>query len=392
MARKRIIYQSEALFTGPTGASTTGDGIKQLHRIQDISQSVDVSRTDINEFGQLSYIAREVTEPPTVGLDFSYYSVGGYNESGIGLSLSGPKGDGLTKQVTSGIMAGGSRDTNQNYFVLTVPEGEDATTATHGSSTAWNAAQAAKNAVIGFGNGFLSSYTLDAAVGDIPSSSVSIEAQNINYSPDSNAFQNPAVSPTDGSQMPGQVTLPTANSGILGVAALRPGDVVMDLESTKDLAGGGVNLDTTTGILIQNFSLELPLARTPISKLGDFAPFDRPVDLPASATLTVNAIVAGGANGPYNSGNLSDLLCSDGPGTRRTITITMYEKCSRAAADKSIEIQFKNAYLDSQNMSSSIGDNKTVDLSFSCQVAGPGDEDNGVFMSGKDVGKEDLRG
>ena len=155
MARKRIIYQSEALFTGPTGASSTGDGIIQLHRIQDISQSVDIARTDINEFGQLSYIAREVTEPPTVGLDFSYYTVGGYNESGIGLSLAGPGIPAGGRQVTSGIMASDSRVTNQNYFVLTVPEGDDATAGTHGSSQAWTEIQAKKNAAIGFGNGLV---------------------------------------------------------------------------------------------------------------------------------------------------------------------------------------------------------------------------------------------
>ena len=295
----------------------------------------------------------------------------------------------MPRQIVSGFMsANDDRTTQKNYYVLTVPEGEDATAFSKGSGTKWSAADAAKNAVIGFGNGFLSSYTLDAAVGDIPSVSVSVEAQNINYSPDSTDFPNPAINPLDGTAV-GQafnVTLPTANSGVLGVAALRPGDVVMDLEASTPIAGGGVSLDTSTGILIQNFSLEVPLARTPISKLGEFTPFSRPLDVPATATLSVNAIIAEA----YQSGNLADLLCSDGEGIRRDISITMYEKCGRDEADKSIKIDFKNAYLDSQNMSSSIGDNKTVDLTFSTQTAGPGDSDVGVFMSGKDVGKVDL--
>ena len=42
----------------------------------------------------------------------------------------------------------------------------------------------------------------------------------------------------------------------------------------------------------------------------------------------------------------------------------------------------KNATLDSQNFSSSIGDNKTVDLTFSAQVGGPEDTTAGIFMSG----------
>ena len=76
----------------------------------------------------------------------------------------------------------------------------------------------------------------------------------------------------------------------------------------------------------------------------------------------------------------------------RDITVAMHTRCGTTSGSRAFLITMKGATLDSQNMSSTIGDNKTVDLSFSCQVAGPGDEDNGVFMSGKDVGKEDLRG
>ena len=42
----------------------------------------------------------------------------------------------------------------------------------------------------------------------------------------------------------------------------------------------------------------------------------------------------------------------------------------------------KNASMDSQNLSSSIGDNKTVDLTFSAQIGGPQDATAGIFMSG----------
>ena len=357
----------------------------QLHRIQDISHSVDLARTDINEFGQLSYIAREVTEAPTVGLDFSYYAVGGYNESGLGLTLGGGPGNPHgSAQAVSGFMAQEDNTQGQNYYVLTVPEGDDATAGTHGSSTDWTEVQAKKNAAIGFGNGVLASYTLDGSVGDIPSASVSIECSNINYEPDSSGFQNPAIDPEDGTKKQGQVTLPTANSGVLGVAALRAGDIVLDFQASTNLDGGGVNLDTTTGILVQNFSIEVPLGRTPIQRIGSFLPFARPLDLPASTTMSVSAIIAEA----YQSGNLADLLCSQGPGDKRNITITMYEKCSRA--DPSIRIGMSGAYLDSQNMSSSIGDNKTVDLSFSAQIGGANDSENGIFISGADVGKRDL--
>ena len=45
----------------------------------------------------------------------------------------------------------------------------------------------------------------------------------------------------------------------------------------------------------------------------------------------------------------------------------------------------KNATLDSESFSSSIGDNKSVDLSFTATVGGPQDTTNGLFISGTQI-------
>ena len=75
MARDRIIYQSENIFTSTIGGNSTSIAqgkIKEINRVQDMSYNLEVSRTDVNEFGQLAALSREVTDPPTVSLDFSY--------------------------------------------------------------------------------------------------------------------------------------------------------------------------------------------------------------------------------------------------------------------------------------------------------------------------------
>ena len=104
MARKRVIYQSEALFSSRTGltgnAQTSGSEIStrldqmgftqgpvQIHRVQSINYSFDVTRQDINQFGQLAAIDRQIIEQPTVSLDFSYYCETGHNEEAIGLDV-----------------------------------------------------------------------------------------------------------------------------------------------------------------------------------------------------------------------------------------------------------------------------------------------------------------
>ena len=52
-----------------------------------------------------------------------------------------------------------------------------------------------------------------------------------------------------------------------------------------------------------------------------------------------------------------------------------------SAAD-AIQYRMKGLKIDSQSFSSSIGSNKTVDLTFSTQIGGPKDTANGIFMSG----------
>ena len=378
MARKRIIYQSEALYAGTTGANgATGSAsdIHQLHRIQDVSHSVDVARQDINEFGKLAALSREVIEPPTVGLDFTYYLVDGYNESGLGFSVRDWTASADTSAI-SGMMTTGTDNTSEkNYYILTVPEGEDASKGTDG----YYVTQGSQNGVIGVGNGYITSYTVDASVGDIPSASVSVEASNLRFDVGSSGFARPSINTTDGTAQGGTCVLPVSTTGILSAAALRPGDVTITF-GTTDLQMGGAVLpgftradETNTGSAnVQNFSIDLPLGRTPLQRMGNIFPFSRELDFPITPSLSVTANLT-----EISEGTLRDLLCNDA--VKRDIIMTMKNKCAEGT---SIVYQFKGATLDSQNMSSTIGDNKSVDLTFSCQVGGPSDNANGVFISG----------
>ena len=45
-------------------------------------------------------------------------------------------------------------------------------------------------------------------------------------------------------------------------------------------------------------------------------------------------------------------------------------------------IDFKGARIDSESISSDIGSNKSVDLTFTTQIGGPEDTDHGVLISG----------
>ena len=120
--RKRVFYQSENLHVSPSG-ETAGNlaaaDVTQIHRVQSINYSFEVTRTDVNQFGQLAAIDRVIVEQPSVSLDFNYYPTTGAEESGIGLRL----GTGISA-VTS--IIDGKADT-KNYYVFTAPEGKTRT-------------------------------------------------------------------------------------------------------------------------------------------------------------------------------------------------------------------------------------------------------------------------
>ena len=47
-----------------------------------------------------------------------------------------------------------------------------------------------------------------------------------------------------------------------------------------------------------------------------------------------------------------------------------------------MQFLFKNARLESETFSNTLGDNQTADLTFSCQVGGSNDTVNGIQMNG----------
>jgi hypothetical protein len=92
-------------------------------------------------------------------------------------------------------------------------------------------------------------------------------------------------------------------------------------------------------------------------------------------TLSCSAFLA-----DIEDGNLNDLICSDA--TDRNIRIKFYANCADETSGQIVqEILLKKCTLESQNFSNSIGDNKTVDLVFNCQVGGAESTGEGIFMN-----------
>jgi len=390
MARKRVIYQSEALFVSPTGNTAAAD-VNQLRRVQSANYSFDIARSDINQFGQLAAIDRIILEQPTVSLDFSYLVTNDYNETGIGLSIAsttvGFDHNSCIAHLLSGKAAGDdgnnlyggtaavSTDV-KNYFIAVGTEGTDYNTTT---------ARGDQTGVIGIGNAQITSYSVDGSVGDFVTASVSCEALNMQFDSAANIpgsetsdvkVLNPSVNPVNGASLAGTITMPdgTEGTGANIPMALRPGSVVVDLAAGGALESGTLGLDATD-LKVQSFTCGFDLSRTPIEKLGSKFAFARVVDFPTTATMDFSAIM-----GEMNMSEVEDLeniVSSDCASFDIDIKCKPDASCA-GGSPKGLAFQLKGAKLDSQSMSSTIGDNKTVDFSFSSQIGGPTDLAHGL--------------
>ncbi len=430
MARNRVIYQSQALFIAPSStgvqvSGTTGPNVginlstfvnpsgtgelasgisllKKMDRIQNCNFNFTINRQDINEFGKLARIDSIVMETPTVGLDFSYYVTDGYNERLMGFNITGFKSDGSTfidtnivngAQSISGLL---SDLQGNNYYILTVDEGEDVVGGTLTPSST----------IVALGNGFISEYGFEASVGAIPTASITVEAFNIKSdaaltpitltnqtlgtadanivtitgtSPAVDLFSNPATKLTnvknayklDYSRDFSNAAISTApgvnftgfTTGSSLVSALRPGDIQLTLPSSEGLT----NLSTAH---IQSFSFTLPLSRTVLQRLGNTFGFARVIDVPINMDLNLSAIVS-----ELRNENLFDILASP---TKQDFTIALKD----SSGNRKIAYTIKGAILQSETYSENLGDNQTVDLTYTVQIGGANDTTAGLFMSG----------
>jgi len=381
--RNRVIYQSEGLFVSKNAANTAAGDHEQLERVQSANYSYTINRQDVNQYGELARLDSLVLEPPTVNVDFSYLLTDSYNERVLGFFVQqSGDGDSLVNVPsqdpnTDGNFASGHMVAHSgiNVYVVTSPDGVDL-------NKDPSEALDASDTILGIGNCYISDYSVDLSVGALPTISVSLEGANMRSDTSGTNFSSPAINQEDGtslnpvitalpnpSQTPGGAPADSTNAVI---NALRPGDITCAFENVSGETV--VELDGAGAAHVQSVSMSLPLSRTPIQKLGSKFPFARSVDFPVNCTMSISAIV-----NDVERANLSQVLESGA----QNIRIDLKDSNDNYA----VRYWLKEAKLDSESFSSSIGSNKTVDLTFSAQVGGPEDQTAGFFMSGNNGNK-----
>jgi len=350
MPFNRRIYQNHVLFVAPTGAGT----VSQISRVQSINDGWELNRQNILQQGRLAALSREVVDAPTVNLSTTYYVTDGSDENKLGFYTSGVGASGCLTNIINRTQA------EKNYFIPTVAEGSDLIGLSGASVVD----------VRGIGNAFISSYSAEGSVGGFLTANVSIEASNANYSLGGTGVPNPSINPSNGTPLTGTYAIPLAVTGSAGQpTVLKQGDLTVDFGVSNPL---GATLTGLGGVHVQSFNLNIPLSREQLQKLGNRYAYDRPITFPLDATLSVSAF----AN-DITTGNLASLFCGSN-------TYSIDIRANSACANNANEIVYslRGATLDSENFSSSIGSNTTVDMTFTVSIGAPNDTVNQIYMSG----------
>lgn len=408
MARKRVNFQSEALYvssnpstaphfefrgtgvfsdtyfdaTGANPALTTAilaqdefdanvvNLVRQLTRIQNITYSIAFDKNSIHQHGELAAIDKIPTSAPVASLDFSYYLANFVNEGFLGFEVGG--------QISCLAHILNKTQDDKNYFIKTVSEGVD--------SVEFDGNQGES---IGIGNGFITSYSSQASVGDYPTVDVSVEGYNISLYNGYSGKIVPSIDTETNSQYTGSTfhldVTKSHPSGVidgdLSLSVLRPGDIRLSaFKRTNDsanIANGdydapGIDINEAC---IQSYNLSFDISRETIECLGHRYPIDKSITPPVDVSLSIDSLV-----GDLNTGNFSDIFnCND----HYDIIIDLYRPtCVGPTSDKVVSYIMKDFTLDNINFSSDIGSNKTVTLEFMGTMGGPNMVTRGLFMSG----------
>jgi hypothetical protein len=351
ITRNRVIYAGTDILISDTPSwedQTNFSNLKLLKRVQSsaISISNPVSRS--RQIGSSEYAFQKYTQTPEIQVGINYYLSDNSNELLLGLVADGSSG------IFSNFAESG-KDRNL-YFALTEADGLDADDIT----------DAVGLDVFAVGNAFLSSYSLNAQVGDIPSVDLSFDCVNM-------TFQTYAGTGPAGSEVPA-INLPAGNKStekylLSGynfdltnylsnqadrASALRPGDINLELQQP---IMGGARYSGQSPANITSMQINLPIERRDLVGFGSNFPYDKRIIFPIVGTISfegyIDEPVTGDFSNIFDDENAYDLVFN-------------FKKQDQTTG---FRVEIENARVESQSFNQGIGDNLTFSSEFSFSVS-----------------------
>jgi hypothetical protein len=291
-----------------------------------------------------------------------------------------PEATGLVYNTSciSGILTKASDD--KNYFIRTVSAGNDVSIATTGTLD---------QSIIAIGNGVITNYTVNGAVGDFPNAAISCEALNMSFLTGANNFKSSAATARyklpsvdeNGAKVNGTFSLPDFNGRTdlsQNISVFKPGEIILDLSRYSASGGFGIDSSSQASLNAQSFSLNIALSRENLRRLGSTYAYSKEITFPISYSLSVDVLVS-----DLKAGNLINIISGEDIKFDASISyIKPGTKNSSLGAITGARYTIKNTQIESMDFSSSIGANKTATLTFGGQMSSAQDTSKGILMHG----------
>lgn len=368
MSTTRVYYQVLGCAIGPspatgyqfatgfnnvyTGANSGTNLIQQLQRVQSVTDDFALNRTNIGQLGQVSILSQEIIDAPTVNAGGSYYVADLSNERVLGLYVSGDQAA-LTNILNK-------TQAEKNMWIAVAPQGSDLVNYTGVNVQSFL-----------ISNAFLGSWSTEGSVGNIPTTSFTVQGFNWATYTGSRNQSLYAINPNTSDLVTGiNFTLPTFTTGISNtVAALRPIDISLDLQNSV------LGLDASD-IKLQSYSINFDLNLQPLQKLGNRFPYSREIQFPVTLTTNISAYF-----GDVVTGSLSTVLCND---SKYNINVNLKDPCSNNIA---VQYRVVGAKPSTQSFSQmDIGSIASlVSVSYTTTIGSAGDQQNNLFLSGRNI-------
>ena len=366
--KDRVLYTSQILYVGPSGAAGTlgqsaisGVTPTQLHHIKSIEHITETDTTYSYQYGSREPIGAAIAKPVEVSLEFEYNLADAQNEKWLGFNLSP-----LDTPFISGFL--NQENDEQNFYILTTERGDAVTKA----STPEFLAQQGMT-VNSFGNCVIENYNISASLDTIPAATVKVRADNVEFAHGASGIKCPNDTEC---LIAEKVVLPAPREDNLQVDALRPYYLTLYFESDT-LPQGGYVLPTGSGpqdgkspCSLNSFEINLELPRRISERIGSKYPVSKHIQYPAQVEFSCVA-----ASKDIVSGSLMDIFCAQG----NNIIVSMDNPYTE---EPNIKIKLKDLHLESEISEHTLLTQEFVTLKFSAPLGSPTGSAVGFYMSG----------
>jgi len=355
--RNRVIYAGNTILMSesPSWEDQTGvASLKSIRRVQSSNIEISTPVTRAKQVSSSDFTFQRYLQYPKISTSFSYYLTDNSNELIMGF---------ITDGVTGCFKNFADFGKDQNiFYVLSNTNAEDFSDV--GSLSGYD--------VMSIGNCFLTSYSINAAVGTIPTASASYDCLNIlfqNYTGTGTLL--PSIDLTGTIRSTGTYALTAFNlnpqnyfsNQDVRPAALRPGDVVLQMQQPLI---GGIRYAGTVEANITSVNIEIPLDRKDLVGFGSNYPYDKRLLFPIIGTLSFDGVFDKAVTGDFSQ------IFDDENEYDFTF---VFKNCN---GDTSYTLGVSNARVESQNFNLSIGDNMAFSSQFSFRIS----ETSGFTISG----------